>query len=303
MKRDLQALTNSRFGVRFALWIGRNTPLPFAYRFGNWLADQFARRDNAMTRAVRANQWVVRGETASPAELKQYVRQVFRHAARCFADLYHRLHSPEEMKRIVPLTPEAEDIIAHSGFDTPGAFVVAPHLSAFDLVLMTVAYHGMNGMVLTHGRPTGGYEIQNRLRAETGLQIVPLRGPETEAQAIEYMRAGGIAITGVDRPLRNKKKRVHFFGRPSPLPTGHIRMALAADVPVVVAAAQQQPDEKYHIRVSPPIPMRRMNDPEAEIRRNAEAVLEVMAEYIRQHPEQWLMYYPVWPEAMEELFG
>jgi len=297
MKFKLQGLTNSRFGVRFGLWLGRSLPLKAAYAVANTLAYAISSRDNAMTRAVRANQWVVRGENTTPEELDQAVQEVFQHAGRCFVDLYSNLTNPEKLKELAPLIPAAEELILHGKMYTQGAFIVAPHMSAFDLVLLAMAYHGLEAKVLTYSNPTGGYEIQNEIRASTGLDITPVRGPKTEKELCDYMRSGGIAVTGVDRPIRRKSHRVTFFGRPSPLPTGHIRMALEADVPVVVAAVQYQPDGKYHLQLSKPIYMERYGDRSTTIRLNAEAVLRVIEGYISQAPSQWLMYYPVWPEV------
>ncbi|MBL6964926.1 MAG: lysophospholipid acyltransferase family protein [Anaerolineales bacterium] len=298
MKLNFQSITNSRAAVGLTLWIGKTLPLGAAYRLADWFAKKIARRDNSITRAVRSNQWVARGENSTPVELDQAVREVLCHAGRCFVDLYHNLTNPAGLKALFPLTESIRALIAHSQFDTPGAFIVAPHTSAFDLVLLTLAYHGMNGKVLTYGNPTGGYKLQNDLRAATGLEITPVRGHETEIEVIEYMRSGGIVLTAVDRPIRNKTHTLTFFGRPSPLPAGHIRMALAAEVPVIVVAPQFIPDGTYHLRLSEPIYIQPHADPAEALRLHAEAVLKVIEGYIRQTPDQWLMYYPVWPDVL-----
>ena len=107
-----------------------------------------------------------------------------------------------------------------------------------------------------------------------------------------------MAITAVDRPIRSKAHTLTFFGRSSPLPAGYIRIAIEADVPVIVAAAQMSPTGKYNVLLSDPIPMEHHPEPETAIRQNAEAVLKIIEDIIRQAPGQWLMYYPLWPEVM-----
>ena len=297
MKLDFQSLSNSRFGVNLAIWIGRTMPQVLSYRIADLGANLLAKRDNAMTRAIRANQWVIRGENSSPEELNQAVREVLQHAGRCFADLYHDLTNPEGIKKLCPLTPSIEKLLEFSQPDTSGVFIVAPHLSAFDIALLALAYHGLRGKVLSYGNPPGGYELQNEIRASTGLEITPVRGQETHDEAIEYLRQGGVVITAVDRPIRGKSHNLTFFGRPSPLPAGHIRMALEADVPMIIAAPQMTEACKYRINVSDPLPMAPHADHDIEIRQNAEAVLKVIEEFIRLAPGQWLMYYSVWPEV------
>ena len=254
-------------------------------------------KESKMVKAVRINQWVVRGEKLSSEKLDQAVIDVFSHSGRCFIDLYKNMQSPERIKARVLDSPEAQELCRQSQNRELGAFIVAPHVSNFDLALLSLAYRGLHAQVLTYGQPTGGYEIQNEIRASTGLDITPV-SPEVHEKAIENMRTGGFVITAVDRPIRSKAHYLNFFGRPSPLPAGHIRMALKANAPIIVASALMDNDEDYHIQFSDPIPMQRHDDPETEIRINGEAVLQVIEERIRANPGQWLMFYPAWPEQI-----
>jgi lauroyl/myristoyl acyltransferase len=295
---DLQTLANSRFGVSLTLWIGRNMPLKLSYRLVDVVARMISNRDTTLTRTIKANQWVARGENSSPEELNEAVYQVLVHAGCCFADFYRDLTNPQGLIALSPRSPNHQTLIDCGQPDTPGAFVVAPHLSAFDIALLALAYHGLHAKVLTYGNPTGGYEIQNQIRASTGLDITPVRSEETHLEAVEWMRAGGVVITAVDRPIRRKAHTLTFFDHPSPLPAGHIRMALEARVPVLVVAAHRTPDRQYHIKLSAPIVMQRLKDKELEIRQNAEKVLTAIETFIREAPEQWLMYYPVWPDLI-----
>ena len=50
-----------------------------------------------------------------------------------------------------------------------------------------------------------------------------------------------------------------------------------------------------------PIQLRRYENRSDEVVRNAETVLVKIEALIRQAPEMWSMFYPVWPEALEEI--
>jgi KDO2-lipid IV(A) lauroyltransferase len=291
----MQRFFRSSIGVNLGLTLGRLLPPKLGYQLSALGAKYMAQRnDSPMVKAVRANQFVIRGGTSTSVELDKAVVQVFTHAGRCFVDLYHNLQNPEGLKALCPLTDDLQRLIDWSQDKSFGAFVVAPHLSNFDLVLLAAAYHGLKGQVLTYGSPTGGYKIQNDIRAQTGLNITPVN-PAVHTQAIENMRQGGFVITAVDRPIRRKAHYLTFFDRPSPLPAGHIRMALEADVPIIVAAAEMKPDGLYQINISAPIPLIHHEDPDEEIRFNGEVVLQEIESHIRRNPAQWLMYYPAWP--------
>jgi KDO2-lipid IV(A) lauroyltransferase len=299
---DLQRIATSSYGVKTALALARIVPPRIGLTIGNLAADWIAsRKQSSMVQAVRINQWVIHNQNLSPKELQEVTNAVFRHAVRCFYDFFRSINVPDKLKQLSPETPESRRLVDRSKSGQDGAMIVAPHLSNFDLVLLANAYRGLQGQVLSYGQPTGGYEIQNQIRASTGLEITPVRGEITHQKAIEFMRNGGYVMTAVDRPIRNKKHYLNFFGRLSPLPTGHVRMAISAGVPVIVAAANYQPDEKYHLVLSEEIHMQSLPDPVKEIRANAELVLDIIARFILKSPEQWQMYYPVWPEVEEDL--
>lgn len=294
----MQRFFNSSFGVNFGLALGRLLPPKLGYHLSAFGAKFLARRsDSPMVKAIRANQRVIRGKGTPPDEIDQAVDEVLIHAGRCFVDLYHNLQNPAGLKQLAPLNPGLEQLIAWSHDDTFGAFIVAPHLSNFDLVLLAAAYRGLKAQVLTYGSPTGGYKIQNDIRTQTGLNITPV-SPEVHQQAIENMRHGGFVVTAIDRPIRSKAHYLNFFGQPSPLPAGHIHMALEAEVPIIVVAVETQTDELYHVHISDPIKLVRHADPDEEVRINGEAVLQVIEGHIRRNPGQWLMYYPAWPNGM-----
>jgi phosphatidylinositol dimannoside acyltransferase len=108
-------------------------------------------------------------------------------------------------------------------------------------------------------------------------------------------------VTGIDRPIQDGKYRPFFFGRPANLPVHHIHLAVAANTDIIVVAAIKQAGGNYNIQVSQPIRMRTCADHDKEILMNAEIVLNVAEEMIRQAPEQWSMFYPVWPGIPEIL--
>lgn len=294
----MQRFFSSSFGVSSGLALGRITPPKLGYRLSALGAKILARRaDSPMVKAVRANQLVIQGETLPADGINQVVDEVLIHAGRCFVDLYHNLQNPDGLKQLTPLTPALENLIAQSHADSSGAFIVAPHLSNFDLVLLAAAYRGLKAQVLTYGNPSGGYKIQNDIRSQTGLNITPV-SPEVHRQAVDQMRSGRFVITAIDRPIRRKALTMKFFGRPSPLPVGHIRMALEAEVPIIVAAAEFKTDGLYHLHLSDPIELIRHDNLDETVRINGEAILQIIEGYIRKNPGQWLMYYPAWPNGM-----
>jgi KDO2-lipid IV(A) lauroyltransferase len=179
--------------------------------------------------------------------------------------------------------------------------IVSTHLGNFDFCARAAALRGLKGIVITLPEiKNGGYQLQYEMRREIGLEVLPA-SRNVLRQAIQRLRAGELVLTGIDRPIQNAKNKPRFFGRPADLPMHHIYLALKAAVPISVAVAVLKPDNRYHFLISDPIRMRPDPDHKTEMVDNAERVLRVAEGFIRQYPEQWSMYFPVWPDAMAEV--
>lgn len=287
--------------VKASIFVGETFPPRVGYQLADLVARFLTKFENSdLSRAIRANQWVVQGEDLNREELISATRSVLTHAGKCYYDLYHTWRDEESLLRTVPTSQSIQDFIEFTK-SGQGTLVVAPHLSNFDLVIRALATYGFEAKILTLENPTRGNEVQNRLRATTGLDITPLDSPQVYEKVIHYLKSGGVVATGVDRPNPDRKKRhqANFLGRPSALPVGYIRMALAADVPIIVVAAKQLPTKEYSLLYSGPINLKQHGNRLENTIYNAEMILDYIGNYILQAPEQWLMYYPVWPDVME----
>lgn len=298
---NIQAIINGLLGVSLAYGLSQVLPA----RPGYWLAERLggwvgSRQRWPMVRAVRANQWVVGGGRWSEAALSDRVRAVFRSNARCLYDYYHLLHRPQAILNRVDFDPAFEECIRRSQEGRAAQMLVIPHFSNFDLVGRAAALKGMQFQVLSYAQPQAGYQWQNELRNFKGMRVTPISN-ESLRQAAQRLRAGGTVLTGADRPLGEAAQRPRFFGRPANLPGGYTRLALRENAPIIVIAGITLHGGRYRAWASPPITMKTAADPATETLRNSEAVLEVIEGLIRQAPEQWSMFYPVWPQALAEL--
>lgn len=295
MAQTMQNLMNGRFGVGFAMAFGRLLPPRVGRRLADALADRLAaRRESSLVRAVRANQWVVSGGALSAAELDLAVRDTLRHAARCLYDLYHHLHDPAALQARAAFGADVAPLLAG---EHGSLILVGAHLSNFDLVARAAALRGMRAQVLSFPEPGGGYRWQNELRRRAGLDITPASG-EAIKRAVRHLRAGGVVVTGADRPVPDGRYQPTFFGRPAAVPLIHVTLAQRTGAPIRVVGLRLGEDGRYHARLSPPIPLQSHADRRTELLLNAEATLRVVETYIQAAPRQWLMFYPVWPEVM-----
>jgi lauroyl/myristoyl acyltransferase len=171
------------------------------------------------------------------------------------------------------------------------------HLSNFNLAFLALALRDVPLQVLSAAQPVGGFRIMHELRARGLLAETPIDGPALR-KAIQRLRGGGIVATGVDWPVGvPADQQVLFFNRPARVPTGHIRLAIAADAVLLPIACRWTAARGYFVLSAPRLELELSGDREADIRHNARRVLAVMEQWIAETPDQWLMYHPIWPDT------
>ena len=298
---DLQSLINSRYGIGFALILGKIIPTKLGYSLASKLADRISnRKDSLMVRAARLNQWMISGRQLTGENLDQAVNNTFRFTARCQFDLYHNIKNPANLINLIKFTPRAEEIIERCKTPDNPILVVGLHLSNLDVAFLALGSMGVKAYGISAPNPGGGYEWQNDIRDDYGFKMLPAsKGAIREA--VNRYKEGYTVITAVDRPIPESKHQPIFFGHRSSLPVVHILLALRLNTPVHLAATRVDVDGKYLTDVSPPINIKPHSDRTTTIMRNAEAVLEVAESYIKKTPHQWAMYYPVWPDLLDKV--
>lgn len=264
-----------------------------------FIADQIAcQRHSKVVQAVRANQWVIHGEVLDGNDLDRVVGESLRFWARSIFDLYHYIHNPIATNQLIVLDSSFQELARRAEFERRGLMIVGLHLSNFDLILQWLCRQGMKPLALTIPNPHGGRQMEYEMRKRIGMNLLPA-SLGAFRQGIRHLQQGGMVVTGIDRPIAKPQICPRFFGRPAALPTHPIFLATKAHVPVVIAATNLQQDEKYHVFASDFIEIDSHPNPGVEMLRNAEKVLSIAEEFIRQAPQQWSVPLPVWPEVMD----
>ena len=299
MEFKLQNFFTSPFGVGNALFLSRIIPRWLGYPVANFISDRITAFGNTLpVRAVRANQWVVSGETLTAPELDAMARRVYRYKARALYDYYHDLGNSKRVMERVRFSPMMEAHLERMQKAEQGTMLVIPHVGNFDEAGHALAVKGLRFQVLSYPHPSAGYRWENRLRKLAGMEVTPM-SIESMRQAKHRLLEGGVVLTGMDRPLEETNYRPRFFGRPAPVPVAYIGMALQTRVPVIVIGVFTQPGNTLLIDASERIEMVPHADREQEILQNTERVLQAAEDMILRAPEEWVMFYPVWPDTLQ----
>jgi KDO2-lipid IV(A) lauroyltransferase len=254
------------------------------------------REDNEQVIAVRNNQWVISGGTISGQQLNDRVKQVYFSSGISLYDYYHCLRKEKRIRELIQFDDNLRSFIRRVKTGKENTLGLVLHIGAFDLSGLAIALAGANPLVLSYPNPNPGYQWHNELRRQAGLEVLPL-SIESFQKATRHLRSGGTVITGVDRPWPGGHISPKFFGKPSAIPVTTIQMAIRTESPIMLLACVRQPDDRYILHASELIELTRNSDRDVELIENTERVLQIAEKIIQSAPEQWAMFYPVWPDV------
>ncbi|NOZ71665.1 MAG: lysophospholipid acyltransferase family protein [Chloroflexi bacterium] len=297
-------MANARI-IRLGLQLGRILPPKLGYFVADWVAWGLIKRNtSADIAALRKNLRVVLGPDVSAQQLEHTVRSSFRNVARAYYDLYHALALGKEYVRAsVEFTEQTQEIIAEYFGKGRGIMAVTSHSGNFDLAGLAYGLLGIPTQVITWPSPPEDYQMQNEIRSWVGFDVTPL-DVHALKQAVQTLRQGGIVATAVDRPPPpGSGVYLPFFGRPARLPIGHIRLAMQTNAYLAVAQCHKHPTKPhvYQIHIEPLIEVEEEGDREQTIYTYASRVLALLEKHIRQYPDQWYMFHPVWDDSADEI--
>ncbi len=229
--------------------------------------------------------------TASEVEIERQAHAVFQNFAYVFADLLslnraahpvqqcymHSVHGLEQLQAVLA---------------SPRGFVAATaHLGNWDLAGRLLSTYGRTLHVLM--APEQDAALQSFLRqhrGQTDLRFVTNDHPTVFVQLLTALRRGEVVAVQMDRATGHRSDvLVPFCGAPAPFPLGPLKLAAAAQVPVLPCFCLLRPDQRYEIFVDAAIVVERGHEESA-----LQQLVGVLQRYVLMAPDQWCNFYDVW---------
>jgi KDO2-lipid IV(A) lauroyltransferase len=175
-----------------------------------------------------------------------------------------------------------------------GVVFFSAHFGNTDIVMQVAAARGLQATSpVERTRPEHLFQYARNLRESHGMKLIPADG--LMLGLYRALKRGELVGLAADRDVTNSGRIVEFFGAPTRLPDGPIRVALHTGAPLLPAFALRLPDNSFRLEIEAPLELTRTGDEEAAIQSGIERVVEIMERHIAKNPEQWLVAQPVWP--------
>lgn len=295
----LQDFFSSRIVTQGGIRLAQVMPRWAGYGLVRFAAALIARTQPELYHVVQANLRQVLGPSATPEELADKTQAVFAHAGQTYYDFFHALDfEADQIAREITVPPEMVAMVRDEMAQGHGCLLLGAHISNFDLGILALGTHGLPIQALSLPDPNEGFTILNRLRAKWGLEVTPISS-QSLRQAIRRLKEGGLVLTGFDRPIPDDQHLIPFFGRPAYFALGPARLAVMTRAKVFMGCCHYEAGQGYVMHAQP-IEMVYTGNRQNDIETNACRMAEVLEGYVRQHPEQWLMFHPFWPHGESE---
>ena len=173
-----------------------------------------------------------------------------------------------------------------------GTLLITGHLGAWELGGMVLAADGFPVNVVTMAEPTSELnEWRQKYRQRFGIKTVTV-GADKFAfiEIIQALRRNELVAMLVDRPYLNSGIEVQFFGRPTLFSAAAARVWQLTQAAVVPAFVLQLEPGRYGCYAYPPIDM----TADQTLEQNSQRIADVFQAVIREFPEQWFNFVPIW---------
>jgi KDO2-lipid IV(A) lauroyltransferase len=236
--------------------------------------------------AVRENLSIVVPERRDREPL---VRQAFVEQVRHYIEIFRLARLDHEMVRRTVVTDGWELFVAAAARGN-GVILASAHVGPVSVCGQIIAANGYEITLPIENETTEFARAINRARTRMGLRFV-----ETDSALgiARILRRGGILGVLADRAVTGVGERVPFFGRPALLPSAHVALALRTGAALMPAFAHRDGSVLRAV-FEPALELARTGDRDADVREAMRRWVPVLERHIRQAPEQWSVFEPVW---------
>jgi lauroyl/myristoyl acyltransferase len=241
-----------------------------------------------------ANLRQILGPTAA-AQAGPLARRAFRNYGKYLIDMLRQ--SDRQLKEVERgLVVHGLEHLDAGRANGRGLVLVGGHLGNFDIGGALIGRLGYPAYIITETlHPPRWNALVQETRRECGTRVIDAAASAREL--LQVLRRNEVLGILVDRPTHREGSGVpvQFFGAWTRVPAGPATLALRTGAGVV-AACVVRAGRHYEVHVSPPLRVERTRDLQADIQSLSQQVMNALGVFIRQYPDQWFMFRPMWPE-------
>ena len=284
---------------RIGYFLANVLPLKLAYSLSKRISDLqyvFVAKDRE---AVALNLSIVTKKDIK--ECRKIARKVFRNFGLYLVDFFRMPNmSDADIKKRVKV--EGIENIGGVLKQGRGGIILTCHIGNWEMggVVMAMLGYDMSAVALTHKhKDINDFFIKQR--EKKGLKIIPIT--HIMKPCISALRRKGLLALAGDRDFTNNGVVMDFFGMPTSIPKGPAMFSLKTGSPIIPGFFIRRDSFNYSLIFDRPIDLKEtpgMDKDEIMKEANKKFVAS-MEKYIRQYPDQWLIFRKFWETPVDAL--
>ncbi|MFQ5946664.1 MAG: lysophospholipid acyltransferase family protein [Anaerolineae bacterium] len=280
MDRTLAKYYLYRFGGALA----SRTPPRLGLPLAAWLGIVIWRLHDSARGVIEENLSHILGPDPDPDQVRDTGRRVFQNSVKSYYHLFRRTASPAAIRGV--------GHVRESLLKGKGVILTSAHFGNFDALWSAAASYGYPLTVpVERVRPERLFQHLLRLRSADGVRLIPVDGPLVSVR--RALKRNEIVCLAADRDITQSGTTVELFGARAHLPDGAVRLAMRTGAPLLFGYGLHN-GGSHQARVLPPLALRDTGDPDSDLRANHRTMARTLEAVISRHPDQWLMFTPLW---------
>ncbi|MFE3071186.1 phosphatidylinositol mannoside acyltransferase [Streptomyces sp. NPDC059247] len=183
-----------------------------------------------------------------------------------------------------------------------GVVLALPHLANWDLagVWVTRSLGVPFTTVAERLKPESLYDRFVAYRESLGMEVLPHTGGSAFGTLARRLRAGGLVCLVADRDLSASGTEVSFFGDTARMPAGPAILAQQTGALLLPVTLWYDGPDMLRGRIHPPVDVPESGTRAEKTSVMTQALADVFAQGIAEHPEDWHMLQRLWLSDLEE---
>jgi lauroyl/myristoyl acyltransferase len=276
-------------------WVLGHLPFGPTVRVGGWIAAAVYALWPEKRRYVRANAARILGLPPDDRRVDALGRAVFRNQVRWVIEGMHlvRMTNPEH---VALFTGDGPDRLHEAWQASSGVILAGLHIGNGEVAAAALAGRGWPVHYLADD--TSYEELFERFVAQRrawGIEVIRWRNLRDVYRVLRNREILGLLV---DWGYRADGQPVRFLDGWTTLPSGPAVLAARTGATIVPFWTIRRPDGTFVGEIGDPI--RVASAESAEIARATQAIADALATAVREAPEQWCVFKPIWPDDPAE---
>jgi len=279
--------------IQISAFLSRYIPRPWRYAIGTVVGDAVYWVWTSKRNTLLQNMATVLGLDPSDPRVRLVARRSMRNYCKYLIEFLDLPNLNASHPVVASMRLEGEEHLAEAISRGKGLIVVSGHFGTIELGGIRLAAITDFHAVYDTFQPAYLDNLIRRKRLEKGIKLIPVNKVR---EMLRVLHGGGTLITLLDRPMApGKGVTVRFFGRTAYVPAGPAVLAMKTGATLLPIYLRRLPDLTFTARILPAIVWTPSGDRDTDTRVIIQKVMDTLQSAIRDHPDQWYMFRPMWP--------